>query len=177
MDSVEWLSIIGACIGSLGGAAWLIAAAQEPGFKMPHLLAVPYTVALFGGMIWPVIVFYACVYMTLGVVDGGTKDVRDVSTCLYLSMITWTTIGYGDVVPSHQARFWAASEGIAGYFLMILFIAALTNMWGGAEKKMFDARLGKWRVPARSANLSGHGVLAPFHSGWSVLKGGGGPFW
>jgi hypothetical protein len=102
---------------------------------MPALMAAPYVVALFGAMIWSVIVFYAFVFINLGVVDSGTKDVHDPWACLYLSMITWSTIGYGDVVPSDRARFWAASEGILGYFIMVLFIAALTNLWKGADSK------------------------------------------
>jgi hypothetical protein len=42
----------------------------------------------------------------------------DFSSALYLSTITYSTVGYGDVVPALEWRQFAALEGITG-FLMI----------------------------------------------------------
>ena len=79
------------------------------------------------------IVLYADVYRHFGVLDssipGENKNAKDVGTFLYLSVITWTTVGYGDVVPERGwARFFAASEAISGlltnYFALAALIAA-----------------------------------------------------
>lgn len=42
----------------------------------------------------------------------------DFASALYLSTITYSTVGYGDVVPAREWRQFAALEGITG-FLMI----------------------------------------------------------
>ncbi len=49
----------------------------------------------------------------------------------YLSVITFTTTGYGDVAPKHPAaRFVAGAEAICGIVLFSLFIFALTKRYG-----------------------------------------------
>jgi uncharacterized protein YjbI with pentapeptide repeats len=45
--------------------------------------------------------------------------------CLYFSFITFTTVGYGDIVPcSVVSRMVAATEAFAGIFIMSLFVTA-----------------------------------------------------
>lgn len=81
------------------------------------------------------IIAFAIIYRMLGVVvvkDG--EAVYDAATCLYFSMITWTTSGYGEVIPSHEARFWAASEALLAYVVMIGSIAILSFLY----RSMFD---------------------------------------
>src|SRR5262245_2642190 len=63
------------------------------------------------------VVLYAVAYAYLGLIDGETM-VREPITCLYFSIVTWTTLGYGDVRPSIDARFVAASEALLGYIWM-----------------------------------------------------------
>lgn len=47
---------------------------------------------------------------------------RSFMTCLYFSIITMTTTGYGDVTPTDATRLFAASEAFAGAFLMAVFV-------------------------------------------------------
>lgn len=54
---------------------------------------------------------WAAAYLLLGVVG-------DFETALYFSTITFSTVGYGDVVPAHQWRQFAALEGVDGFLLI-----------------------------------------------------------
>ncbi|MBZ9677778.1 potassium channel family protein [Mesorhizobium sp. ES1-1] len=42
----------------------------------------------------------------------------DLETALYFSTITFSTVGYGDVVPAHAWRILAALEGVNGFLLI-----------------------------------------------------------
>lgn len=47
----------------------------------------------------------------------------------YFSLITLSTVGYGDITPmTLQARFAAAAEGIAGQFYLAILVARLVSM-------------------------------------------------
>lgn len=73
------------------------------------------------GLLCNWVLLYAVAYAYLGLIDGE-KLVREPITCLYFSIVTWTTLGYGDVRPSMDARFVAASEALLGYIWMAFFI-------------------------------------------------------
>ena len=44
--------------------------------------------------------------------------VADFDTALYFSTVTFSTIGYGDVLPAHGWRLFSALEGIDGFLLI-----------------------------------------------------------
>ena len=73
------------------------------------------------GLLCNWVLLYAVAYAYLGLIDGE-RLVREPITFLYFSIVTWTTLGYGDVRPSMDARFVAASEALLGYIWMALFI-------------------------------------------------------
>ncbi|WP_288142541.1 ion channel [Mesorhizobium sp.] len=54
---------------------------------------------------------WAGLYLWLGVL-------HDFETALYFSTVTFSTIGYGDVVPGYDWRILAALEGINGFLLI-----------------------------------------------------------
>ena len=68
------------------------------------------------------IVAYADIYKRLGLLPGDTHDPW---TALYFSIVTWTTLGYGDFKPSEPARLIASFEALLGYIFMGCFIAFL----------------------------------------------------
>jgi len=68
------------------------------------------------------IVTYALSYEYLGVIEGTAKVTRRMDF-LYFSIVTWTTLGYGDLRPTLDARMFAASEALYGYFFMGLYVA------------------------------------------------------
>jgi voltage-gated potassium channel Kch len=70
-------------------------------------------------------------------------------TCLYFSIITFTTTGYGDIVPAtFESRYWAAAEAVAGYSVMALSISAIVALF---QRFLPEALV----APERSSSLEG----------------------
>lgn len=46
---------------------------------------------------------------------------------IYFSIITWTTVGYGDLIPSPNSRPFAAEEALFGYIYMAAYIGYTLN--------------------------------------------------
>ncbi len=80
-----------------------------------------------------VILFCACAFFILGISDSGTvirfnaqamlsTNLRAFADCLYFSVITFTTLGYGDLVPIGFARMVSAIEAFSGSFTLALFV-------------------------------------------------------
>jgi hypothetical protein len=69
------------------------------------------------------IVIFAAVFRILGLVGPDHQSIHDAASCVYFSMITWTTVGYGDFVPTPAARMYASTEALLGYVFMALFIS------------------------------------------------------
>lgn len=77
-----------------------------------------------------VIFVCALVYHTSGLLNSGTgKALTGFSNALYLSGVTFTTLGYGDVVPTGWVRFVAAIEGASGFLLVPMLVIALTRRY------------------------------------------------
>lgn len=47
---------------------------------------------------------------------------------LYFSIVTFTTLGYGDLSPSPELRIWASLHALVGYFILALFIGILLKI-------------------------------------------------
>jgi len=77
---------------------------------------------------------FALIYQTLGLVGPDGKTCNDFLPCMYFSVITFTTVGYGDFRPSDLARLFAALEALIGYFGLGLFIAALLQLFSRLPK-------------------------------------------
>lgn len=84
------------------------------------------------------ITFFAVIYSFLGVSDGGTElafsttatvmeNLSVFGSCLYFSIVTFTTLGYGDIVPTLAARPAAGLEAFLGAFMMALFIVVFVR--------------------------------------------------
>jgi uncharacterized protein YjbI with pentapeptide repeats len=55
--------------------------------------------------------------------------VKNLWTCLYYSVVTFTTLGYGDIRPVGVTRVFAAVEALTGAFLMALFVVTFARRW------------------------------------------------
>jgi hypothetical protein len=71
---------------------------------------------------------FAIIYKHTGLI-GPACEKFDLSwSALYFSVITWTTVGYGDFQPTPAARPYAALEAIAGLIFTGLFISTLVHI-------------------------------------------------
>lgn len=84
------------------------------------------------------ITFFACGYGVIFLIRGagaigGMPDPKFLDL-MYFSAITYTTVGYGDLVPTGSLRFMAAVESLAG-FVLVSWSASFTYLvmerfWG-----------------------------------------------
>jgi hypothetical protein len=98
---------------------WHSASVADTAKNSTEILYTYYFLAL---LLFVVIGAYAVLYRQFGLVAGG-KNITDAKDFLYFSIITWTTTGYGDIVPASQTRLLAATEALFGYVGFGLYIA------------------------------------------------------
>ncbi|MBU2704802.1 pentapeptide repeat-containing protein [Zooshikella marina] len=85
-----------------------------------------------------VIAMCAIAYFLIGVSDSGQlvkfnwehsflENLYGLTDCLYFSVVTFTTLGYGDFTPVGLTRLVAAVEAFTGSFTMALFVVVFVN--------------------------------------------------
>jgi hypothetical protein len=94
----------------------------------------------FAGYLMVAVIFYHLFCMLEAVRPGSFRGGPDVmneladadgrrSVLAYFSMVTMTTVGYGDVVPvSHPARMLACLEALVGQFYIAVILAELIGL-------------------------------------------------
>lgn len=55
------------------------------------------------------------------------ENLEEFVLCMYFSMVTFTTIGYGDIRPLGLSRLFGSIEGFLGVFLAALFVATFSQ--------------------------------------------------
>ena len=119
-----------------------IALANKCGF-----FSFPYCVVLITGSLVLTITVFSRIYSKYGILDSSqytrnynpqsslTIDepnelylVRDRESCFYFSMVTLTTLGYGDLKPSQLMRPIAAYEAVLGYVLMGAIVSVIVAL-------------------------------------------------
>jgi hypothetical protein len=85
--------------------------------------------AMVGVAIASIISLFAEIFVWIGVSSGNVclNVPLHFATAIYFSIVTWTTVGYGDLVPCGSGRLVAALEAILGYLVMALLIATLVE--------------------------------------------------
>ena len=76
------------------------------------------------------ILMFASIYKAGGL--KGLDPPLDIGTALYFSIVTWTTLGYGDLQPIEQLRLVAAFEALLGYVYLGLIVGLTVHV--GAER-------------------------------------------
>ncbi len=70
-------------------------------------------------------VSFAISYNAVGLTTNNNEQIT-LPLALYFSIVTWTTLGYGDITPVRGlGRFLASSEALFGYINMAVLIAIL----------------------------------------------------
>lgn len=90
--------------------ARLVATFRMHGQRSRVLAMISVVLGLFGVLTVEIWLWAAC-YWLLGLLP-------DFATALYFSTVTFSTIGYGDIVPTPSWRMLAALEGINGFLLI-----------------------------------------------------------
>jgi tetratricopeptide (TPR) repeat protein len=70
-----------------------------------------------------------CYHVSGTVLTGGFVQKIDLFESLYLSIMTYTTVGYGDYLPMGWVRGIAAVEALSGVLITPLFLIALTRRY------------------------------------------------
>jgi hypothetical protein len=113
--------------------AWSIFFAWQLSHQKGRLAAIGAALISISALM-TVIFAFASIYEKLGILSTSTGKVsHDPTICLYFSMVTITTLGYGDFVPSPPARLFAGSEAVAGLFLVAALIAVFARVFNRAE--------------------------------------------
>lgn len=96
-----------------------------------HVFTGPRQPALFLVFILLAVVMIcgsAKVYLTRGIFSPEQQDgVTRYADALYFSVMTWTTVGYGDIRPSPAARTMTMIEALFGMIYMGLLISYLVS--------------------------------------------------
>lgn len=149
------------CVATIGNLAFLVFAAMAPtdvfferhmalGFCLtscfasvavvraylrtngPHRSAWP-AILLNGGT---TVCIFALIYQTFGVLGGHDPAgaPRDFSTMLYFSIVTFTTLGYGEFHPTSATRMFAATQAAFGYIYLGLIVGAAIH-WEATRRR------------------------------------------
>lgn len=84
--------------------------------------------AIFANAIILILVF-ASIHFGIGIVYAGAETANEASKidffdAVYFSIVTFTTLGYGDFQPSHELRIVTAIQAFLGYFYLGFFVAS-----------------------------------------------------
>lgn len=66
-----------------------------------------------------------------GLIDASADTkapLRDSESSFYFSVVTWTTLGYGDIIPSKNLRTLTLTEVVTGWISMAISIGVLLNL-------------------------------------------------
>ena len=77
-----------------------------------------------------IILICSVFFALLGIQEQNCQNqIHNYWTCLYFSVVTFTTLGYGDFHPIGTTRAIAATEAFFGAFLMALFVVTFARRW------------------------------------------------
>jgi hypothetical protein len=67
---------------------------------------------------------FAKLYEEIGLLKSGSV-IHSFQESLYFSIVTWTTLGAGDLLPVQELKIWVATQALFSYFFMAILIAAI----------------------------------------------------
>ena len=162
-DRYGWFAACLLCGGLLLSAVWLV---PEDSFQHPLIVAAGLGYAstyllllatrlmriyaghrflleiiLAGVSLVATFAVFALCYMSLGVLDSTVSPQQighDFWYCLYLSVVTFTTLGYGDYTPVGIGRFLACLQALTGYVTLGLVASTAASLLQSAAKHRLD---------------------------------------
>ncbi len=83
---------------------------------------------------------FASFYHMFGIHHGDKIISGDWYNSFYFSIVTWTTLGYGDFSPTENIRLLAALEAMIGYLYMAILVGLLLNLSQHTMKPQTDEK-------------------------------------
>jgi hypothetical protein len=125
-------ALVGACTAVLIGLAIAAIAATLYGRAMVDVSTVLGALCVY--LLFAV--FFAGLHQLLGAFItpylNGTGDPASASDVLYFSVITLTTVGFGDITPASEvARSVTVTEALVGQLYLVSVVAAAVGSWRG----------------------------------------------
>lgn len=108
--------------------SWLVDLFSGYGEKPLNVVLFSIALIVFCGLLYFLVgVQHAGQTLGLALERGWLANLDDLGDCLYFSVVTFTTLGYGDITPHGMARPIAAFEAFAGSFTMALFVVVFVK--------------------------------------------------
>ena len=85
-------------------------------------------------LIWSMLIAFTHSYKLTGLYGPEHEVTHNGFECFYFSVITWTSVGYGDFTPTPSARIFAAAEAFVGYLSMACLIAGLNYVFTNRDR-------------------------------------------
>ena len=84
------------------------------------------------------IMLFARIYENYGIQQSSILNDLDITgdfwLAIFFSIVTWTTLGYGDFKPSSDVRGFAAAEALFGYLVMAVLIGLIVSEFPRRDK-------------------------------------------
>lgn len=109
-----------AYVAAIGGVA---AAGAGLAAFIGRALPGPATLAAVCCQVAALIVLFAGIYRASGLLPD--TETVDTLTALYFSIVTWTTLGYGDLKPLPDFRLLAAFQAMVGYVFLGVIVGLI----------------------------------------------------
>jgi hypothetical protein len=87
------------------------------------------------------ILYFANLYKAVGVIRTFTGKVYEPNwvDAIYFSVVTWTTLGYGDFVPVDELKLFAICQALLGYIFMGLFVGKIIFLLSERKREKNNA--------------------------------------
>ncbi len=107
-----------------------------------NILKFKHKIYAFLTLFWCIVIIilqFSVIYSKYGIIDSNGVISNKYLDGLYFSIVTWSTLGYGDFRPTELLKFIAAIESIFGYIFLglLLYILTLKKHDKKIEKKEF----------------------------------------
>lgn len=102
--------------------------------REPRIRIYEITIWLFFYL--PLVLYaFAKLYQVEGLIYDG-EVVHDFASALYFSVVTWTTLGFGDFQPVENLRLWVAGQALFGYVFMAILVALFLQILSQDTQKL-----------------------------------------
>ncbi len=120
----------GETIGTIVSVCLVVWVASQSWYYMTQVKLPHRRLFLMGVSFIQVLPFlFAAAYGAFGYADNCVVGADAPADFLYFSYVTFTTVGYGDMIPTGLCRGLAVAEAVTGYILLGMFVAATVALY------------------------------------------------